>query len=1515
MIGAVPVFKKYNLIYMPIFIRSLFVMLLLFCCGIDLHAQAPKNFTRDEVKFIEEISSFLEATNKKEAVKLMERFEIPWTTGTLNSSQKELIYQTCDAMLGKRLKAFPDFSNYLNALIGFSESTQSAESFTNWHTGINKFLKGSTRRFSNYLVVCYDLFSSNTLYSSPSTIWRSSNNNYSFGFDSLPKIVFSGIDLTCLAKRDSSVIYNTSGTYYPSLKRFKGTGGKVYWERAALSSSEVYAELANYSIDISGSDYIADSVRFHNSSLFSAPLLGRLSEKILANIKADNASYPRFISYDVNLKIEKLISEAAYEGGFSMQGAKIIGSGNAKQKAKLKFYKNNKLFLEAAAQSFVIRPERIVSQSTSVTFYLDDDSIYHPSVEFKYIVKDKELSLIRPSGKSSGTPYYSSYHEVDMFFDLLTWKVEELELDMKMLSGASQVKLIFESTNYYRDQRYQKLQGISDTNPLYKLKDYGERYNTRVITVQEYSQHLKTNVDQIRGLFQWLNTQGFIAYDPSTEIAVLKDRLYYYLSASVGKTDYDILEFGSQISAVSNATMDLTSYNINMRGVPRVMLSDTQFVYVVPNEQELTLKKNRDFHFDGRLRAGRFDFRGTGFSFSYDDFNIKMTSIDSISIGVPSDTPDEAGKYRLIKLSSVLQNLSGTVRIELPDNKSSRKKNPAFPLFTSDVESYVYYDYPFIFDSVYNRNTFYFEIDPFTMDSLDNFVPESMEYGGRLVSAGIFPNIDESLKIQSDYSLGFKRQLDDQGLVAYGGKGKYYDKLTLSNAGLRGGGKIEYLSSVSLSKDFIFFPDSTNADVHDFTIARTVLNNVEYPQVAGRDVFINWRPKDDKMFAYKKTNDFDMYVGQTLLDGNLILANTGLSGNGNAKFEEAQLLSQDFRFKQITFAADTADFKLASQEAGLLALETTNMNSFIDLENRFGEFKSNGDGSYVTFPLNQYICFIENFKWNMDEKDVQFGAPTAEGQVAGGMNISGSEFISINPSQDSLRWFSPYANYNLVDYKINAHEVNEILVADASVIPGDGELVIDKNAKMNTLHQAKVIANIATRYHTMINASVNVLGRKNYNGNGDYEYIDQLQVKHLLRLTNIGVDTSYQTFAKGEVPDSLNFLLSPNIQYKGTFSIMAARQNPFFTGFARANHDCGDLISRNWFSFSSEIDPKGVSIPIVNPVNESRAPLTSAIVFDKDSANVYATFLSVKHRASDTEILSAEGLLSFDPSERIFKIAPSDQPIVKKDKKGNEELPFNYGNSFALDDKRCTFKGNGNMNLGANFGQFGLKTIGDIEFNPSNGNTTFDVMLDLDFFFNDEALKAMADLIMSYPTLPPTNDNRPVYQEGMRVLLGKEDAEKFISELSLFGLAKKVPSELQHSIFLSDVKMNWNRESLSFRSEGLIGVGLVAKNNVNRMVKGYVEIARKRSGDVFNFFFELDGITWFYFNYSRGVMQAVSSEGKFNDLINNMKPDKRVAPTKGGKAPYQFLLSTDRKKNQFLSRFRGEGLDPEFNEE
>lgn len=205
--------------------------------------QVLKNFTTDPVKFVEELQQFLGETNKKDGEKLMVTFKISWNSGKFTSRQQDDIYRTANAMLRKRMKAFPDFSNYLSALISFSNSTQSAASFAAWQASLDKLLLLPVRHFANYIIVCNNLFKDNIIYQSSSTNWHSDNSNYSFDFDSIPKIIFPSLNLVCSARGDSSIIYNTKGFLYPTRQLFYGEGGKVNWVRAGWDENIVHAEL------------------------------------------------------------------------------------------------------------------------------------------------------------------------------------------------------------------------------------------------------------------------------------------------------------------------------------------------------------------------------------------------------------------------------------------------------------------------------------------------------------------------------------------------------------------------------------------------------------------------------------------------------------------------------------------------------------------------------------------------------------------------------------------------------------------------------------------------------------------------------------------------------------------------------------------------------------------------------------------------------------------------------------------------------------------------------------------------------------------------------------------------------------------------------------------------------------------------------------------------------------------------------------------------------------------------
>lgn len=1484
--------------------RILTTAFLFFVFSITLNAQSLKSFSGDAGKYLDELSKFLEETNKKEAERLMDQFEAVYDK-SFNATQKQTIITLSNSMLKKRLKAFPDFSNYISALIGLIASGNNEQVFNTWHSTLDKSLKLNARRFGDVLETSFLLFSTNTLYKSASVEWVSSSNQYTFDFDTLPKISFATLNLTCFSKNDSSVIYNTKGVFYPNLNWWVGNGGKLLFTRAGLTDQDAYAEAKKYSINLKSSEYHIDSVTFSYKKYFTQDLKGRYTDKILADVKPENVTYPRFYSYAGGLAIKEMIKDVDYVGGFSLQGNRLVGSGIGNNPARITFMQGGKPQLTMLSNSFIIKPDRLVSDNAAAIIRFEKDSIYHPGVEFRYITERKEVTLTKNEQTAANSPYFDSFHKMDLDFEQLTWKVGDPLMDCKMISGQGQSKLRFESENFFNIVRFQKIQGLSEVHPLYTLKMFGEKNQTKVGYIPDLAKHFKLTESDTRSFMAALSALGFVAYDAVADKVVIKDKVQYYLSARSGKIDYDEIFIESLISGKPNAQINLLNFDIRLEGVSKVVLSDSQQVFIVPTEQQLTLKKNRDMTFGGRVHAGRLDFFGKEFAFNYQDFKLDLKTVDSLRFKVPSDSIGPDGKTTLVPIKSVLQNLNGILSIDNASNKSGYVANNEFPIFDCTNKSFIYYDYAYIFNKVYNRENFYYHLDPFVIDSLNVLRKEGLVFEGEMVSAGIFPVFRQTLTVQPDYSLGFDMTTPDEGFVAYGGKGKYKSRIQLSHKGFLGSGTIEYLSSSAQANDITFFPDSTYAVTQKFDVERKIVGSTQFPDIQAEDVFINWRPKNDKMYVFQKSKDMLLYNKSASLKGNLVLMPSGIDADGVVTFQQSQLASNKLQLKDHSYGADTSDFSLKSDIENVLALQTKNVKSNIDLEKRVGEFYSNGTGSNVTFPLNQYVSNIQNFKWFMDKSEMEFGGATAGTK----MNITESEFISVHPNQDSLRFTAPLATYSLTDYLIKAYKVPQILVADASIIPDSGKVVVEKNALMRTLNNSRVIANTTTKYHTMLNTSINVLGRKKYTGNGDYEYLDQSKVKHLIRLTSIGVDTSLQTFAVGEIPDTTNFTISPTISYKGKVRIQASKQNLNFTGYANVGHHCEEIAAQNWFSFSSDIDPRGVNIPVNNPVNETGEKLFAGIYFAGDSVNIYPAFLSQKRKSSDTEIISAQGYLAFDQNSKEYKVSGT-APIAeekegdKKEKKEKGETSPVGNNSLILDDKKCIVKGEGSVSLATDFGQLFLKNQGLATYFSQKDSIGFELIMNMDFMFAEEALKEMADVLSAYPTLQPTNDSRPVYLNAITNLMGKDKADKYISEVSLLGTPKKFPEELQHTLVLSDLKIYWSKEKGTYSSKGPIGVGSAGKYYIGKQMTGHFEIARRRTGDVLNLYVEVDPNIWFYFNYARGVLQAISSEASFNAAIENIKPEKREAKEKDGLPSYQYMLSTERKKSEFLKKIK-----------
>ncbi len=1477
----------------------LFILLTGYAADSFAQLNPIKQFSEDPLKFPEEVKVMFESTNmdKKEIKEFMEVFLLAWNNPKCNDNLKKSIVNSCNLMIKKKLRILPEYKSYFSSVMNFINSTQSEQNFLTWQDCINKILSGKIlKNFSDYLEMSDNLFATNSFYNSSVIRYSSNSNNYIFEYDSVPKVIFPNLNLRIANNQnDTGIIYNTKGIYYPYRGVFVGEGGKVDWKRAGIEDNVVWAELKKYQITLKTSGFIADSVIFYNKNYFQKPLIGVLTEKVVSE-KEGNITYPRFDSYNKRMEILNIAKDVNYDGGFSQRGPKVLGSGSKEEDAKLIFIREGKVFLIVGAKYIAITKDKLTAESSNIKFYFNKDSITHPSVNMKFVVADRKLSLVRTSNGVSKSPFLNTFHKVDMYFEELTWKMEDPKMDLGMLVGNSQEDAMFESSNYFRTDRYDRIQGLDLVNPLIQLRDYVKKIGD-VLDFQgdQYAKYLKFSPNDVRPNLIRLSTMGFIAYDSEDDEVHVNEKLFTYIAARAAKIDYDVIQFPSAIRGTSNASVNLLNYDMSIMGVRQIYMSDSQNVVIYPAEQKILLKKNRDFTFTGIVHAGRFDFFGKEFSFDYTKFKVDLKNVDSLRIMVKSREPDAYGEYPLVKVRTVIEEINGDLEIDNPANKSGRKPFPVYPIFNSFKESHAYYDKKSIQNGKYQRKNFYFQLDPFTIDSLDNFSNEGLTFKGKMETAGIFPTFNESLTLQQDYSLGFITQSPAVGYPMYGGKGTYNAAVKLSNQGLHGDGTIKYVTSITKSNDFLFFPDSTRCIAQTYDVSEQKIKP-EFPQLHGEDARIHWIPAKDVMNVWNnKEKKFLDYNGQAQFNGRLSMTPKQLLGSGTADFSNAKLDAKLVKFKSNSFDSDTANFSLKALDLASLAFATDNVNARIDFDKRLGEFKSNGTGSIVKFPVNQYICFMDNFKWFMDDSQIELGSSKKVASSAKeDLDLEGPEFISVHPSQDSLRFQAPSAKYDLKKYVITAKDVKYINVADARIYPEKGDVIIDKDAVMRTFTNAKIVANSITKYHNLYNCTVNLFARKNYKGSGFYDYVDEIKTKQTFYFSNVSVDTTFQTFAETNIPDSSKFRLSPNFEYKGKVKLKATANYLVFDGAARISHDCA-AIPKTWFKFESEINPNSIYIPIAkDPLDAAGKPIAASLMVTTDSTHFYSAFLSPKESNNDHYVLAADGFLFFDKGSREYRISNKEKLIERS-------LPGNY---LSLNTAQCKVYGEGKVNLGGEFGQLKIESFGSAVHLLIPDSTMFDMLMSFDFFFDDGAIDKMSDAILANVDLKPTDFSRPVFERGMREMMGKEQADKLISQLNLYGSFKKFPDELKKTLFLTDVKMKWNKETRSYTSSGKLGIGNINKTQINKYVDGRVEIIKKRGGDILNIYLELDANNWYFFNYTRGTMLAISSNEAFNTAIKELKPEKRQKDgDKEKKEPnYNFNITTAAKKIQFLRK-------------
>ncbi len=1467
----------------------IYALTLLLSAGSVAVAQDIKNFSGDPVIFLSEVESYFNKfppVDRSNSQVVLNNLKQMFTGGIFTSSHQLSIIGISNQMLVNGYRPQPSFVLFYSGLMAYKTRYSDLSGLEGWlRTVEQQVVLAPARQLQKYLEFSVTFFRNRILSGDTGYKWLIRAERATFVADTTPAVRFSDASISCVSVRDSIVINEATGTYYPLYDLWIGNKGRVNLKRRE-DQLESWISLLSYKIQTRRSSYRADTAILTLPKYFRQPVIGSFSDQLNASNPASGSMYPKFRTFSHDHIIRNVFENISFQGGFSVEGDQYIGWGLPEKSATVIIITPFKSTLYLRSASFVFRDGQMNSGKAVLSLHFEGDSIYHPQLSIRYNDEEKTLMMMRMGEGIARNGFLDSYHKLDIYTDAVSWKLPQAYMEFgAILSFDRSNKALFRSSNAFNTEQYLDLIGIEKVNPAVTVYNFSRNRRSNFFNHELLTAAMKLDHAQIVALLIKLANLGLVDFTPQTGTVRVLDRMKHYVDAYNKKADYDVIELTSEVKDKINARLDLKSFELRIIGLSQVRLSSQQNVVVYPVNNEILVKKNRDFTFAGRIEAGLFVFNASQAAFIYDKFKFSLSKIDSITfkVPVPVSTPTEKQNYERVR--TILSDLSGEVLISHPNNKSGLQIQPQYPKFVATTESYVYFDQPHIQKGVYRRDKFYFLIRPFTIDSLNSFTTQGIRFNGYLFSSGLLPEIKEPLMVQKDYSLGLIHKIPTAGIPLYDGKGRLYGDLSLSTDGLKGKGKVECLSASVHSMDILMHPDSLMAAVDDFSLGGKAKPGY-LPDVQAKNITQVWIPGSDMLKLQSGSNDWlYAYQNQAVIKGGVRLRPDSLTTDGtieinNARFSGTAVLDQS----QIK---GKGSVQLSTTE-GKIYFRTTGATFSYDTQMRQGIFGLDKPEQYAELPVSQYRTNLTSYRWEPDYKELYITSEQEELLHKGRSN----SFASTNPGQGGLGFAAGSARYDIFDHTLYIDEVKSIHSGDALIVPGNGKLTIGADARIDKLKQAQLIADTTNKFHRIYDAEVEILSGKAYQASGTY-YIpvgdSRMQPVFFQKIAPGTDGVSSGTASIADAPLAIN----NHFTFRGDLSFNGNVAGFTYNGAYSISNPCLSAPAE-WVRFSGQVNPEDVRLPVTDPLKSlAGEPLAAAMVLGLGNQKIYPAFLGKKELNSDQSLTSVAGTISEDPKLPGYII-----------RRNTGSMESDAGIEWmSLNTDKCIVKAKGLIDLGGLWGQFKIISLGDIEHHMINDSTTLNIFVSMDFYFAAEAMKLMAGKINSF-NLKGVEIGSTHFFEGLKELAGIESARMIDDELKAYGTFRRFPQNLPQKMILSELKMKWNKITRSLTSVGPIGVFSVNGNFINKYVPGHVEIVRRRSGDIINVYLEPDRNEWYFFSYSTGVMQAVSSNQEFNNMIYNLKEQKRKLKTVFGQEPYQFIISSAATRNAFLRRMR-----------
>ena len=1490
-----------------------------------------QKITLNETLFVgesTELISIQEGIQKNNLIETTNSIEIFWSK--INPNLKKQICFNSAYFEARNLKIKP----YLEALLAFSNSDASMKNVTEFDNCIKELvIKKNNNALKKTLDFAVDFNLNKMLAKNPSSWWeyqgvgfsiKNEKSNLIFNFPSLNLILKSNID--------SSSIKNTSGSFNFEQNEFTGNGGIVDWTRAGIDNNDCNATLTDYKINTKLASWKAESAALIYKKYFPGITQGYIEDQLSASrvVKPQDYKYPSFVSYESPLVVKNIFPDVDFIGAFNLAGPNVKHMSE-KASSQIVFHQNKVPVLRILGKDLSLSKEKIIANAVSAIFYIGNkDSIFNSNLSFKYIDETKEVMLYSNSKSSDGQPWGDNFHDIGLTTDAFYWNTTDTLIHLKAFPNSRASKANFESDNYYRSEKLdaaKEAMGINTIDVLYKC-----RFGTNSpFTPQEFSKCSGFSIAQCKSMLYELSVLGFVSFDPERNIAEARSKLEHYIRSRAKIVDYDVLEFNSKVDGLEeNGKINLKNGNLDLNGVKTVFLSDSQQVYIHPNNGKLRIQENRNFKFNGAIQCGRFDFLGQKIDFNYDKFTLDLKTIDSLKIWIDGTTRTRDGKFKLVDLKTQVKIVRGNLEIDNPNNKSGlkAKKYPEYPIFHNLEPALALYEEGNKQGRVYKSSDFHFDIEPFVIDSLDNFNPKSLRLKGLLVSDSIFPDYKSTLIIQPDFSLGIDEYIEEKNNLPMYGKAKYFGKLNLSNEGFKAlDGTIQYLSSKIFSKELILYPDSIKGIAKNIDTKEDASFN--QPEMKAEEVKMFWDIKKNQL-KFTPNGTMSFYANKsTFSKGDLGMNENGVTAtNGLFSLKHGDVFSKKILFKTKTAFTDSALFVVYNPNNSTTyskdqLISAMNTKIDFDFDKDTAKVVPQSSDSAFYFHSNQYVVSsVNSVKWNFGLGNLEFFG-----------NEPKMKFTSINKEQDSLTFNVGYANYDIKDQIIHCEKTSDIQISDAYITPHKGKLdLLPPDGIVSSMDSATV--DIKQEYHNyqIVNAKVDIIDQYHCRSSGKLLYKDAFGNQQLVTVKESYTDSLENTYTALEILDDDTLMLNPYLQYNGAIEIAPYRKNYLFSGGIKTYTTCSNILPSAYINYTGEIDINNIRINFGEQKEE--APSILGFIFQNtDSFRIRMGLLS--ENTEGKQLINAEagswgydkvlGKMTYNDQfvkntvtseiekkkkkkkkskdeKEILKekdaLVQKEQERLKKEQKELESKDWREHVEFSFDVKECKGEAKGAIDLHETSPNFDGISAGTITHFSDKDTTNLHLLWALALDANPKLEKYLGKFFEAEAyNLNPVEMNSEHSKFALKHLLSSKKYNKFLKKLNA-NKSVKLPKTLRSFIGFSDIKMNWDQQNQAFISDGKIGIQNIGSKYFNKYVNGTVVLQKRSDEDLIGIYLEFTSKVWIFMKYADGQLIVTSSSEDFNSNLYNLSQ-------KNSKSSKIDILPTEAyEKDDYINKYK-----------